>query len=128
MQNLRYITAGSAAALAALLINACLDASKNVAAFQQKEAEKSRIETAKELADFAAKNQIARFEKLVVKDYDLSPKPPRLDWNRTVDPGQKTFIYDRNRICVGHAYDGRFTSITQDPTACNQGENNNEKQ
>jgi hypothetical protein len=73
--------------------------------------EKTKAETAKKIADTYAENAIVTFDQLTVNDYVLSNTPPRIDWQHTVDPSKKTFVYDRYRKCVGYAYKGKFFFI-----------------
>ncbi len=73
--------------------------------------EKAKSEAAKKVADAYSENAIATFFQLTVNDYVLSNTPPRIDWQHTVDPSKKTFVYDRYRKCVGYAYKGKFFFI-----------------
>ena len=70
--------------------------------------EKTKAETAKKVADAYAENAIATFDQLTINDYVLSNTPPRIDWQHTVDPTKKTFIYDKFRKCAGYAHKGKF--------------------
>jgi len=70
--------------------------------------EKIKAETAKKVASAYAENAIATFDQLTINDYILSNTPPRIDWQHTVDPTKKTFIYDKFRKCAGYAYKGKF--------------------
>ncbi len=84
--------------------------------------EKTKAETAKKVADAYSKNAIATFEQLMVNDYVLSNTPPRIDWQHTVDPTKKTFVYDRYRKCAGYAYKGKFFFIKYySEEVCNNG-------
>jgi hypothetical protein len=73
--------------------------------------EKTKAETAKKVADAYSSNAIATFDQLTINDYVLSNTPPRIDWQYTVDPAKKTFIYDKFRKCAGYAYKGKFYFI-----------------
>jgi hypothetical protein len=73
--------------------------------------EKTKAETAKRIADVYSDNAIATFDQLTINDYVLSNTPPRIDWQHTVDPTKKTFIYDKFRKCAGYAYKGKFYFI-----------------
>ncbi len=83
--------------------------------------EQTKAEQAKKIADSYAKNGIAHFDQLVVNDYTLSQQPPRIDWQRTVDPSKKTIIYDKNRLCVGYALKGKFYFTQYYEGVCNNG-------
>jgi hypothetical protein len=84
--------------------------------------EKIKAETAKKVAEAYSENAIATFEQLTVNDYVLSNTPPRIDWQYTVDPTKKTFVYDRYRKCVGYAYKGKFFFIKYySEEVCNNG-------
>ena len=97
-----------------------MDAQSEAKAFQSKQAEKQRITDQKELADSANKNQIAQFDQLVITGYSLSKQPPNLDWKLNVDPAKKTFIYDKRRVCIGYALEGKLHFIATENTACNR--------
>ncbi len=73
--------------------------------------EKIKAETAKKVAEAYSENAIATFDQLMVSDYVLSNTPPNVDWQHTVDPVKKTFVYDKFRKCVGYAYKGKFFFI-----------------
>lgn len=83
--------------------------------------EQTKAEAAKKVADAYAKNGIANFDQLIVKDYTFGHKPPRIDWHRTVDPSKKTIIYDKNRLCVGYALGGHFYFTEYYQGVCNNG-------
>ena len=83
--------------------------------------EQTKAESAKKVADAYAKNGIANFDQLVVNDYTIGRKPPRIDWHRTVDPSKKTIIYDKNRLCVGYALGGQFYFTKYYEGACDNG-------
>ena len=72
------------------------------------ELELTKAQTAKKIADAYAQNGVANFHQLIINNYTLSTTPPRFDWQRSVDPARKTFIYDKNRQCVGYAHNGKF--------------------
>ena len=84
--------------------------------------EQTKAEAAKKIADAYSKNAIATFDQLTINDYVLSNTPPRIDWQYTVDPTKKTFVYDRYRKCVGYAYKGKFFFIKYySEEVCNNG-------
>jgi hypothetical protein len=83
--------------------------------------EQTKAEATKKIADAISKNEIAHFDQLLISDYILSHTPPRLDWQRSVDPTKKTFIYDKNRLCAGYALRGRFYFTKYYEGACNDG-------
>ncbi len=85
------------------------------------ELEATKAEAAKKVADAYAKNKITKFKQLIVKDYTLSNTPPKMDWRHSVDPTQKTVIYDKYRRCVGYAYNGKFFFTRYYEGVCNNG-------
>jgi len=114
------ITVGCIFAIGLMFTARFVDAQSEAKAFQSKQAEKQRITDQKELADSANKNQIAQFDQLVITGYSLSKQPPNLDWKLNVDPAKKTFIYDKRRVCIGYALEGRLHFIATENTACNR--------
>jgi hypothetical protein len=72
------------------------------------ELEQTKAEATKKIADAYSKNGVANFNELIVANYTLSNTPPRIDWKRSVDPEKKTFIFDKNRVCVGYALGGKL--------------------
>ncbi len=86
----------------------------------QAKVEKVQAETSKDVADAYAKNQIAHFDQLIVRGYVLNNTPPRVDWQHSVNPNKKTFIYDQYRRCVGYAHKGRFYFVNYYIGVCNQ--------
>jgi hypothetical protein len=72
------------------------------------ELEQIKAEQAKKIADSYSRNGIANFNELIISNYVLSNTPPVLDWQRTVDPTRKTYLYDKNRLCIGYAHQGKF--------------------
>ncbi len=77
--------------------------------------EQTKAETTKRTADAYRKNQVLKPETLIVKDYVFNTHtPPRLDWQHSVDPSLKTWIYDQFRQCVGYAYGGIFYWAVKD--------------
>lgn len=90
---------------------------------QAAEIQRRNIERAKELADTASANQIATVPELIVQGYVAAPgQQPDVDWNHSVDPNTKTFIYDQYRACIGFAYEGQFYSYFDNPNNCNRNE------
>ncbi len=83
------------------------------------ELEKAKAESAKKAADAYSQNGIANFEQLIISNYILSNQPPQIDWNHTVDPSKKTFIFDRNRLCIGYAQQGQFYFTKYYQGVCN---------
>jgi len=112
------ITVGCICCIGLMFAARFMDAQSEAKAFQLKQAEKQRITDQKELADNANKNQIAQFDQLVINGYSLSKQPPNLDWKLSVDPAKKTFIYDKRRVCIGYALEGKFHFINTENTAC----------
>ena len=70
--------------------------------------EQTKAEATKKIADAYSKNSVANFNQLIISNYTLSNTPPRIDWKRSVDPNKKTFIFDKNRVCVGYALGGKL--------------------
>jgi len=70
--------------------------------------EQTKAEQALKVADAYAKNAIANFDQLIIKDYTLNNTPPRINWHHTVNPTKKTIVFDQNRLCVGYALNGQF--------------------
>ncbi|HEY9709393.1 MAG TPA: hypothetical protein V6D48_14410 [Oculatellaceae cyanobacterium] len=84
--------------------------------------EQTKAETAKKVADTYSDNQIANFNKLILIRYTLSEKPPHTTWLPSVDKSKKVFVYDRNRKCIGYAYQGKFFFIKYyDEGVCKNG-------
>lgn len=82
--------------------------------------QEAQARAAKQIADAYAKNQIAHFEQLIVQGYTLTDnaEPPQVDWQRSVHPNRKTYIYSQDKVCVGYAYKGRFYFIRYYPGVC----------
>jgi hypothetical protein len=106
--SFRLVTTSSIIGLIGITLLTTAKATTDNATWWNTEQEKSQAQSAKAIADAYQKNQIATFEQLVINDYTLNNTPPRLDWQRTVDPNKKTLIYDRYRRCVGYALNGKF--------------------
>ena len=104
----RLVTTGSIVGLMGITLLTTAKATSDNKTWWNTEQEKSQAQSAKAIADAYQKNQIATFEGLVISDYTLNNIPPKLDWQRTVDPNKKTIIYDRYRKCVGYAHNGRL--------------------
>jgi hypothetical protein len=85
------------------------------------ELELTKAQTTKKIADAYAQNGVANFNQLIISNYTLSNTPPRLDWQRTVDPTRKTFVYDKNRLCVGYAIGGKLYFTRYYSGVCNNG-------
>ena len=114
------ITVGCICCIALMFAARFVDAQSEAKSFQFKQAEKQRITDQKELSDTANKNQVAQFDQLVITSYSLSKQPPNLDWKLSVDPAKKTFIYDKRRVCIGYALEGKLHFINTENTACNR--------
>jgi len=84
------------------------------------ELEQIKAETAKKISDAYSKNGVVNFDQLIISNYALSNTPPVLDWKRTVEPTRKTFIYDKNRQCVGYANQGKFYFSKYYQGVCNE--------
>ncbi len=106
--SFRLVTTGSMIGLVGIALLITSSATFDHATWWNTQRERSQAENAKALADAYRENQVTTFEQLIVQDYTLGQTPPRLDWQHTVDPSKKTFIYDQYRRCVGYAYQGRF--------------------
>jgi hypothetical protein len=106
--NFRLVTTGSIIGLIGITLLTTAKATTDSATWWGVEREKSQAESAKAIADAYQKNQVATFDSLIVNDYTLNNTPPRIDWQRTVDPSKKTIIYDQYRRCVGYALNGKF--------------------
>ncbi len=106
--SFRLVTTGSIFGLGAIALLTTSKATFVHATWWGVEREKTQAESARAIADAYRKNQIATFEQLQFKDYTLNSTPPRYDWQRSVDPTKKTYIYDQYRKCVGYAYRGKF--------------------
>jgi hypothetical protein len=119
------LSAGVSGFLLLILINAfsipdsLKQASDKDAYRTQAELEKVKAESTKKAADAYSKNGIANFEQLIISNYTLSNQPPRIDWNHTVDPTKKTFIFDKNRLCIGYAQQGQFYFTKYYQGVCN---------
>ena len=85
----------------------------------QAELEKVKAESTKKAAEAYSQNGIANFEQLIISNYTLSNQTPRIDWNYTVDPSKKTFIFDKNRLCIGYAIKGQFYFTKYYQGVCN---------
>ena len=106
--NFRLVTTGSIIGLVGITLLTTARATSDNATWWNTQQEKSQAESAKAIADAYQKNQIANFDQLIVSNYTLNNKPPRLDWQHSVDPSKKTIIYDQYRRCVGYALNGKF--------------------
>jgi hypothetical protein len=121
LSGLNSVTIGCLLCIGAMLSGRFVQARSEADIQQAKLAEIQRVADEKEIADNAAKNRIAQFNQLVISNYELdAKKPPNLDWKKSVDPKKKTFIYDKNRLCIGNAENGTFNFISIDTTACNR--------
>lgn len=83
--------------------------------------EQTKAETAKKVASAYAKNGIVNVNELIISDYTLNNNPPKIDWQNTVDTTRKTFIYDKNRLCIGYALNGKFFFTKYYQGVCNNG-------
>ena len=106
--SFRLVTTGSMIGLGAIALLTTAKATTDNATWWKTEQEKTQAESASAIADAYRENQVADINELIVNDYTLNNTPPRIDWQHSVDPARKTFIYDRYRKCVGYAYQGKF--------------------
>ncbi|MEP0885221.1 hypothetical protein NDI49_27090 [Trichocoleus sp. ST-U3] len=119
------LSAGVSGFLLLILINAfsipdsLKQASEKDTYRTQAELEKVKAESTKKAADAYSQNGIANFEQLIISNYTLSNQPPAIDWNHTVDPTKKTFIFDKNRLCIGYAIKGQFYFTKYYQGVCN---------
>jgi hypothetical protein len=119
------LSAGVSGFLLLILINAFTipdslkQAQERDSYHSQAELEKAKAESAKKTADAYSQNGIANFEQLIISNYTLSNQPPAIDWNHTVDPTKKTFIFDKNRLCIGYAIKGQFYFTKYYQGVCN---------
>jgi len=104
----RLVTSGSIIGLIGTALITTFKATFDHASWWNTEQEKTEAVNAKAIADAYQENQIAHFEQLIVSNYTLNNTPPLLDWQHTVNPHEKTIIYDRFRKCIGYAYQGQF--------------------
>jgi hypothetical protein len=104
----QLITTGSIIGLIGVTLLTTAKATTDNATWWSVEQEKSEAESAKAIADAYQKNQIAHFNQLIVSNYTLNNTPPQLDWEHSVNPSEKTVVYDRYRKCIGYAYQGEF--------------------
>lgn len=82
--------------------------------------QEAQVQAAKQVADAYAKNQIANFDQLIVQGYTFTDNadPPKVNWQRSLHPDRKTFIYSQDKVCVGYAHKGQFYFIRYYPGAC----------
>jgi hypothetical protein len=121
LSGLNAVTLGCLLCIGVMLSGRFIQSQSEAEIQKAKWAEMQRVADEKEIADNAAKNRIAQFDQLLLTNYELdAKKPPKLDWKRSVDPTKKTFIYDKNRLCIGNAENGTFNFISTDTTACNR--------
>ncbi len=119
------LSAGVSGFLLLMLINAfsipdsLKQASEKDTYRTQAELEKVKAESTKKAADAYSQNGIANFEQLIISNYTLSNQPPQIDWNYMVDPSKKTFIFDKNRLCIGYAIKGQFYFTKYYQGVCN---------
>ena len=101
--------------------NSLQKASERSRLWAEADSEKTKAETAKKVADAYAQNGVANFHQLIISNYTLSNTPPQFDWQRSVDPTRKTFVYDKNRLCVGYAIGGKLYFTRYYSGVCNNG-------
>ena len=104
----RLVTTGSLIGLIGITLLTTAKATTDSTTWWGVEQEKTQAESAKAIADAYQENQIAHFDQLIVSNYTLNNTPPRLDWQHSVNPSEKTVVYDRFRKCIGYAYQGKF--------------------
>ena len=80
--------------------------------------EETKAEETKAIANAYERNQIAKVEELIIRDYTLSDTPPVVEWQHVTDPTRKTMIYDQYRRCIGYALGGEFHFIQTNHQAC----------
>ncbi len=119
--SFRLVTTGSLVGLVGIVLLTTSKAASDHATWWGVETEKAQAQSAKAIADAYAKNQVTTFEQLIVRDYTLNNTPPRIDWQHTVNPNTKTFIYDQYRRCVGYALNGKFYFTLYYQGVCNNG-------
>lgn len=115
----RLVTTGSIVGLIGVTLLTTSSATSNYATWWNAQRSRSEAENAKAIADAYRENQIAHFEQLIVNNYTLNNSPPRIDWQHSVDPSKKTYIYDRYRKCVGYALNGKFYFTLYYKGVCN---------
>ena len=120
LQILKLACISTVATIAATLLPSFV---KNVQLTQQTQSslalEKHRVELATETANLYREKGVANFDSMVALDYAYQPgKPPEMDWERSFDPTKRTLLYDKDRICVGSVYAGKFYFIDQYPETC----------
>jgi hypothetical protein len=121
LSGLQSVTVGCLLCVGVLLSSRFVQAQAEAKIQAAKLFEIQQIADEKEIADNAVKNRIAQFDQLLLTHYVLNAKqPPKLDWKRSVNPSKKTFIYDKNRLCIGNAEQGTFNFISTNATACNR--------
>jgi hypothetical protein len=104
----RLVTTASLIGLIGITLLTTAKATTDSTTWWGVEQEKTQAESAKAIADAYRENQIAHFNQLIVSNYTLNNTPPRLDWAHSVNPSEKTVVYDRYRKCIGYAYQGKF--------------------
>ncbi len=104
----RLVTTGSIIGLIGTALITTSRATSDHVSWWKTEEEKTQAENAKAIADAYQKNQIANFNQLIVSNYTLNNTPPQLDWEHSLNPSEKTVVYDRFRKCIGYAYQGKF--------------------
>jgi hypothetical protein len=115
----RLVTTGSITGLVIVTALITSSATSKYASWWKQERERSEAQNAKAIADTYRENQIAHFEQLIVNNYTLNNTPPHIDWQRSVDPSKKTYIYDRYRKCVGYALNGKLYFTLYYKGVCN---------
>jgi len=104
----RAVTSGSLIGLVVIALLTTSKATFEHATWWGVEQEKTEAQNAKAIAEAYQKNQIAHFNQLIVSNYTLNNTPPQLDWEHSVNPSEKTIVYDRFRKCIGYAHQGTF--------------------
>jgi hypothetical protein len=75
--------------------------------------------TQRATSDVFKEHGVVEASQFVLQGYTYSPGnlPPR-DFMATVNPNQRTRIFDQGGVCVGEAYQGLFYLVGSDPNVC----------
>jgi hypothetical protein len=117
--SFRLVTTGSIIGLVSITLLTTAKASNDSVGWWLTEREKTQAENSKAIADAYRENQIATFDTLIISNYTLNNTPPQLDWQHSVNPSKKTYIYDQYRRCVGYALNGNFYFTLYYQGVCN---------
>jgi hypothetical protein len=104
----------------AFFLPASLDQEKEKARLTaEAELEETKAKTIKKIAEAYSQNGVADVSSILLVRYTLSNTPPQIDWQNSVDPTKKTFVYDKNRQCVGYALKGKLYFTKYYAGVCN---------